>query len=127
VQQYRACGGEFFYLNTSVGWVLLARGDENDEVQFDQASTEDSCLTWRVSHIEISNRMPDDLSGYGSMYFLNRLHGWMNQGINSSSAFRPGKMLETAASYRGPWRRGHQVTAGFYELTGYLVAGLPKS
>ncbi len=86
---------DVFFSGPLVGSVLLARGDGNDEVQFDLASTADAGKTWRVSHVEIPDGLTRDFSGHGSMYFLDSVHGWIDLVMNSGSAFRPGKMLYT--------------------------------
>jgi photosystem II stability/assembly factor-like uncharacterized protein len=122
---------DVFFLNTSVGWVLLARGDENDQAQFDLASTEDSGTTWRVSHVEIPNRMADDFSGRGWVFFLDRLHGWMNLAINSGSAFRPGTMLSTRDGGT-TWRyaAGQPGVAGsfcFFNAQDGILSGGPEN
>ena len=91
---------DVYFLNASVGWVLLARGDENDLVQFDLASTADAGKTWHLSHVEILDGLADDFLGHGSIYFVDSVHGWLDLVINSSSAFRPGRMLYTEDGVR---------------------------
>ena len=86
---------DVFFLNTSVGWVLLAGADANDQVRFDLASTDDAGKTWQVAHIEMPRDTADDFSGRGSMFFTDPLHGWMDLSINSGSAFNPGALLYT--------------------------------
>src|ERR1035437_3550856 len=127
----KASIADVFFLHASIGWVLLVRGDETGEVQFDTASTEDSGNTWLISRVEIPRRIAGEFSGGGSTYFLDRFHGWMNLGINSSSAFRPGTMLSTedgGATWR--YTPGDPAVAGsfcFFSARDGILSGGPEN
>ena len=90
----RRIGGVFF-LNTTTGWVLLSHSDEKSEQQFEIAFTANSGGTWSASPVNLPwPRYPEDFSGGGNIYFIDRLHGWTMLEILSAT-LSPGRLLFT--------------------------------
>jgi photosystem II stability/assembly factor-like uncharacterized protein len=120
-----------FFLDAAAGWALLARADDDAQLQFDVAATEDAGQTWVISHVEIPNRIADEFSGQGSLFFLDRQHGWIDLSIASGSAFRPGKMLMTDDG-GATWKEsvGEPGVAGsfcFFSLRDGVLSGGPAN
>ncbi len=84
-----------FFLDVNMGWVLFSGG--NEEAEFELAATTDGGSNWHVTHLKIpANRDPSmALDGWGTMFFVNAQHGWMNLRVKSGSAFRLGILLMT--------------------------------
>jgi photosystem II stability/assembly factor-like uncharacterized protein len=84
-----------FFLDSSIGWVLLAHYDE-PMPRFDLAYTKDSGATWSLTELKIPVS-PGDLIllPEGSMQFTDASHGWMNLAVGSSSNFHLGLLLRT--------------------------------
>jgi probable HAF family extracellular repeat protein len=91
----KALVGDVFFLDISMGWVLLSHSNENDERQFEIAFTEDSGATWSSSPVILPwERYVEDFSGGGSIYFIDRHYGWAMLGISSATLAR-GRLLFT--------------------------------
>jgi probable HAF family extracellular repeat protein len=122
--------GGVFFLNTSTGWVLISGSDENDEQQFQLAFTDNAGATWSTKSLMVPwTRYPEDFSGGGSVYFVDRLHGWMVLEI-LSAALAPGRMLFTEdagktwnATADDPGRRGSFC---FFGKRDGVLAGGPQ-
>jgi photosystem II stability/assembly factor-like uncharacterized protein len=86
-----------FFLDSSNGWVLLARGAGDEQPEFELATTGDAGTEWATSRIRIPALNPPEatLTGAGYMYFLDPSHGWINLSVASGSAFHPGAALST--------------------------------
>jgi photosystem II stability/assembly factor-like uncharacterized protein len=122
--------GGVFFLNTSTGWVLISWSDEKDEQQFKLAFTDNAGATWSAKSVIVPwARYPEDFSGGGSIYFVDRLHGWMVLEI-LSAALAPGMMLFTEdggktwnATADDPGRRGSLC---FFGKRDGVLAGGPQ-
>jgi probable HAF family extracellular repeat protein len=87
-----------FFLNDSVGWVLLTRRNQttNDVSGFDLASTANGGASWTIAPIKIPDLSPQALlPGDGRMDFIDPLHGWINLGGVGSAAMNAGFILAT--------------------------------
>jgi len=85
-----------FFLDASTGWAVLSHANDKGELQFRMASTSDAGATWASSPINLPwERVDQDFAGGAEIFFLDRLHGWINLRIYSSSAFKRGALLAT--------------------------------
>jgi len=74
--------GGVFFLDTSTGWVVLARPGKNDddEPQLRVAFTHDAGASWSNSKpVELGQQK--GVQAGGNLYFLDALRGWMQVGI----------------------------------------------
>jgi photosystem II stability/assembly factor-like uncharacterized protein len=97
-----------FFLDTNTGWVLFSGGD-NDNPQFELASTVTAGAAWSIAHLQIPDFFDPErgLSGGGTIFFLDSFHGWTNLGINSNVAFPSGGLLVTVDGGR-TWNKTPQ-------------------
>jgi probable HAF family extracellular repeat protein len=86
-----------FFLNESMGWVLLSAWDPNsDSPRFDVASTTDAGSSWSITQINMAPQNFGELLGPGGRIdFVDSVHGWVNLDAAGSSNFRPGVLLAT--------------------------------
>ena len=87
-----------FFLDNSVGWVLLADGDRQaDGPRFSLATTIDAGANWSIAPLVISHLNPESTQfmGDGRIDFVDSRSGWMNLSIASSANFRLGALLAT--------------------------------
>lgn len=119
------------FLDATTGWALLVHEDESGDLQFDQGATTDSGTTWAISHIKVSQQVPDEFTGQASIYFFDRLNGWIDLVVRSGSAFRPGKLLVTrdgGKTWNSPPKDpGRAGTLCFFDQNNGLLAGGPEN
>jgi photosystem II stability/assembly factor-like uncharacterized protein len=88
-----------FFLDENTGWVLFVGGDDQPDddsgFPFTLASTRDSGQSWTKTTVPIQDK-DGTLSGQAHMAFRDALHGWLNLGIVSSSAFDLGGLNNTS-------------------------------
>ena len=84
-----------FFLNTTFGWVLFARGGEDP--LFDLASTSNAGASWSVTSVTLPPQDPGDapILGGGRIAFADPAHGWMNIAEEGGAAFAPGALAMT--------------------------------
>ncbi len=122
-----------FFLDTSAGWVILAHADDQGQQQFRIASTSDAGVTWSTSPLNLPwKRYPEDFSGGVYVSFRDKLHGWIELDLMSSSSLSVGRLLATddgAKTWNAP--QGDPGEAGslcfFSSTDGLLTAGLGNS
>jgi len=97
--QWQAVSSVFF-LNSSMGWVVLSCADHADEraddICFEVAITNSSGETWSIVHPAIAD--PDPVAGFSGRTFLDftdASHGWMILKVSRSVAVSFGVMLRT--------------------------------
>jgi photosystem II stability/assembly factor-like uncharacterized protein len=120
-----------FFLDTSTGWVVLSYPDDKAEQQFRVASTSNAGAAWSSSPIKVpGKRFAEDLFGGGGIFFLDQLHGWVNLGIYSSSAFKRGMLLATddgGKTWKAPpGDSGMGGTLCFFSEKDGVLAGGPQ-
>jgi photosystem II stability/assembly factor-like uncharacterized protein len=92
-----------FFLNTSVGWVLFARG--GDDPLFDLASTTNAGASWSVTPVSLPplDRRYSPIIGGARLAFADPAHGWMSIVEEGGAAFAPGMLAMTTDAGR-TWR-----------------------
>lgn len=116
-----------FFLDENRGWVLHAHSSEFGW-EFDVSCTSDAGGTWSKTHVASLDLNSSELSGQGWISFADTLHGWLNVGITSSSAFNLGGLLTTSDGGRTwDWvKQGPGVAGTILLLTdkdGWLAGG----
>ena len=88
--------GGIFFLDTSRGWVVVSRLDNNGIRQFQVASTQDSGTTWSFSTIRLPwKRIAGDFDSGSDLFFLNSKHGWANLNLSHGLMAASARLLVT--------------------------------
>jgi hypothetical protein len=110
-----------FFLNTSVGWVLFARG--GDDPLFDLASTTNAGASWSITPVSLPplDRRYSPIIGGARIAFADPAHGWMDIVEEGGAAFAPGMLAMTTDGGR-TWRWAPKSPG----IRGSLVAVTPE-
>jgi photosystem II stability/assembly factor-like uncharacterized protein/uncharacterized membrane protein len=102
-----------FFLDTSVGWVLLSRYAETG-TRFDLVCTTDAGQSWSAARLNVPDPDPArGLSGQAWVDFVDPLHGWVMVRTNGNTAVYGGVLLRTEdGGQTWKWPRRGPPTAG---------------
>ena len=85
-----------FFRDSLEGWALLAGETDDDEPTYWMAHTSDRGEHWSLSRFtypKLPEWLSSALAGPSDMFFVDRLHGWINMAFAGNS--KPGRLLAT--------------------------------
>jgi photosystem II stability/assembly factor-like uncharacterized protein len=85
------------FQDSNQGIVALAyqTTTESDDWSFDLSRSVDGGKSWNTTAVILPGLRPNQLVGTADMTFSDPLHGWINVGLKSSSAFQLGAVFAT--------------------------------